>query len=65
VSIVGVYPTDYDNFPLGQIFDKGLTVRAGQALAQRYVPDILREIGLGRLVADEIHHPPAPPERDG
>ena len=54
VSIVGVYPTDYDNFPLGQIFDKGLTVRAGQALAQRYVGEILGEIEAGRLVADDI-----------
>lgn len=54
VSILGVYASDYDNFPLGQIFDKGLTIRAGQALAQVYVPEILRLIEEGQLQADDI-----------
>lgn len=34
VTILGVYGTPMDNFPIAQIFDKGLTIRAGQALVQ-------------------------------
>jgi S-(hydroxymethyl)glutathione dehydrogenase / alcohol dehydrogenase len=54
VSVVGVYATGYDNFPLGQIFDKGLNLRTGQALAQNYADDILRCIQEGKLKADDI-----------
>ncbi len=36
VSILGVYGMPYDNFPIGQIFDKGLTIRCGQAPVHRY-----------------------------
>ncbi len=31
VSVLGVYPTTYDNFPVGQFFDKGITLKGGQA----------------------------------
>jgi S-(hydroxymethyl)glutathione dehydrogenase / alcohol dehydrogenase len=54
VSIVGVYAADYDNFPVGQLLDKGLSLWAGQALAHNYVDEILRHIQEGRLVADDI-----------
>jgi S-(hydroxymethyl)glutathione dehydrogenase/alcohol dehydrogenase len=37
ISVVEVYGIAYDNFPLGQIFDKGLTLRFGQAPAQKYI----------------------------
>ncbi len=37
VSILGVYGMPYDNFPIGQIFDKGLTIRCGQAQVHRYI----------------------------
>ncbi|RYF92348.1 MAG: glutathione-dependent formaldehyde dehydrogenase, partial [Chitinophagaceae bacterium] len=30
VSVLGVYPTTYDNFPIGQFFDKGITLVGGQ-----------------------------------
>ena len=32
---MGVYATTYDNFPLGQMFDKAVTLRLGQALEHR------------------------------
>ncbi|MCE2982151.1 MAG: glutathione-dependent formaldehyde dehydrogenase [Parachlamydia sp.] len=37
ISIVGVYATSYHRFPLGQLFDKGITLRMGQGLVQRYI----------------------------
>ena len=54
VSILGVYATDYDNFPLGQLFDKGITLKMGQALAHNYVDELLEHIQSGRLKADDI-----------
>ena len=39
VTVVGVYGMPYDNFPLGQIFDKGITLRFGQAPAQKYIDE--------------------------
>lgn len=54
VSVVGVYAGDYSDFPLGQWFDKGITLRGGQAWAQNYEEDILKEIQSGRLVANDI-----------
>ena len=32
--LTDIFPTTYDNFPLGQIFDKGVIVKAGQAPVQ-------------------------------
>jgi threonine dehydrogenase-like Zn-dependent dehydrogenase len=35
VTVTGVYSVPYDNFPLGQIFDKGIKMRFGQSTPQR------------------------------
>jgi len=29
VSVLGVYPTTYHNFPIGQFFDKGIILKGG------------------------------------
>lgn len=54
LSVVGVYAGDYDNFPLGQMLDKGISLWIGQALAHNYVDEILDHIRAGRLAADDI-----------
>jgi S-(hydroxymethyl)glutathione dehydrogenase / alcohol dehydrogenase len=54
VSVVGVYGTTYDNFPLGQMFDKGLAVRGGQAVVQSVIDELLQLIESGKLVTDDI-----------
>jgi S-(hydroxymethyl)glutathione dehydrogenase/alcohol dehydrogenase len=54
VSVVGVYGTTYDNFPLGQMFDKGLAVRGGQATVQSVIDELLQLIESGKLVTDDI-----------
>lgn len=54
VSLLGVYGTTYDNFPLGQMFDKGLRVHAGQAPVQTYIDELLEMVKNGKVVADDI-----------
>ncbi|KYF51086.1 zinc-dependent alcohol dehydrogenase [Sorangium sp. So ce854] len=54
VPVVGVYGVPYDNFPLGQLFDKGLRLRAGQAPAHNFVDQIIKHIQEGHLRADDI-----------
>jgi alcohol dehydrogenase len=50
----------YDNFPLGQIFDKGITMRFGQAPVQRYIDELIEFVQQGQIVLDDIisHHLP-------
>lgn len=54
ISVLGVYGTTFDNFPLGQFFDKGLTIRAGQAPAHKYIDELLRYVVEGKVVLDDI-----------
>ncbi|HVM44798.1 MAG TPA: zinc-dependent alcohol dehydrogenase [Candidatus Thermoplasmatota archaeon] len=54
VSIVGVYATPFDNFPLGQFFDKGLNMRGGQANVHEVVDDLMGLVRDGKLRADDI-----------
>jgi threonine dehydrogenase-like Zn-dependent dehydrogenase len=54
VSILGVYATSYDNFPLGQWFDKGLRVQTGQALPHVYIDELLKLVETGKLRPDDI-----------
>ena len=54
VSILGVYGYPYDNFPLHQIFDKGISVRAGQAPAHAYIDELAKWVEEGKLKADDI-----------
>ena len=41
VSIIGVYGGQTDPLPMMDIFDKGLSLRMGQAHVKRWIPDIL------------------------
>jgi S-(hydroxymethyl)glutathione dehydrogenase / alcohol dehydrogenase len=54
VSIMGVYATKYDNFPLGQWLDKGLRVQSGQATVHNYIDELMDMIVAGKLVASDI-----------
>ena len=54
VSIVGVYAVPYDNFPLGQFFDKGLQMKGGQANVHEVIDDLLGMVKDGRLRGDDI-----------
>ncbi|AHM60777.1 zinc-type alcohol dehydrogenase [Flammeovirgaceae bacterium 311] len=54
VSIVGVYGSYYNNFPLGQAFDKGLTMRMGQAPVQAYIEKLIALVEEGKVTLDDI-----------
>lgn len=54
VSVVGVYGMPYDNFPVGQIFDKGLHLHFGQATVQPVIDELIRWVEDGRIVLDDI-----------
>ena len=54
VTVVGVYGVPYDNFPLGQIFDKGITMRFGQSTPQRDIDELIGWVEQGKVQLDDI-----------
>lgn len=54
LSVMGIYTTEYDNFPLGQLMDKGVEMWAGQAPVQNYIDQLLQLIESGKVVTDDI-----------
>jgi threonine dehydrogenase-like Zn-dependent dehydrogenase len=49
VSVAGVYGGFVDKFPMGAVFNKGLTLRAGQTHVQRYMKPLLERIQRGEI----------------
>lgn len=60
LSIPGVYGGFADKFPLGQLMEKGLTVKSGQTHVQRYTGDLLSKIRDGKFDTVSLisHHAP-------
>lgn len=54
VTVTGVYGVPYDNFPLGQIFDKGIKMRFGQSTPQRDIDELLTWVEEGKIKLDDI-----------
>jgi S-(hydroxymethyl)glutathione dehydrogenase / alcohol dehydrogenase len=54
VTVVGVYGTPYNNFPLHQWFDKGIKLIGGQAWVQRYIDHLITLLQEGKVVLDDI-----------
>lgn len=54
VTVTGVYGVSYDNFPLGQIFDKGIRMRLGQSTPQRDIDELLTWVEAGKIKLDDI-----------
>jgi threonine dehydrogenase-like Zn-dependent dehydrogenase len=54
VTATGVYGVPYDNFPLGQIFDKGLKMRFGQSTPQRDIDELLGWVQQRKVRLDDI-----------
>jgi S-(hydroxymethyl)glutathione dehydrogenase/alcohol dehydrogenase len=54
VSVVGVYASPYDNFPIHRIFDKGLIMQFGQAQAHVYIDQCFEYVKKGKVVLDDI-----------
>ena len=49
VSVIGVYSGFIDHFPMGTVMNRALTIRAGQAPVQRYLPMLLERIERGEI----------------
>ncbi len=54
VTVVGVYGTPYDNFPLHQWFDKGIKLRGGQSWVHNYIDHLLELVQSGKVTLDDI-----------
>lgn len=54
ISIVGVYGVPYDNFPLGQLFDKGVALRMGQAPVHNIIDSLMTMVSSGALKLDDV-----------
>lgn len=54
VSILGVYGSPYDNFPLFRIFDKGITIKQGQAPVLNYIDHLIMLVREEKVVLDDI-----------
>lgn len=54
ISTMGVYATSADNFPWGQIFDKGLSLRQGQAPVHNYIDELIEIVEAGEIQLDDV-----------
>lgn len=54
VSVVGVYGSPSDNFPIGRVFDKGITIRSGQSFVHKNIDYLLDLVVQGKVVLDDI-----------
>ena len=54
VTVLGVYATPFDNFPISQFFDKGITLRGGQAPAHKHIDTLLQYVVDGKVKLDDI-----------
>jgi alcohol dehydrogenase len=54
VSIVGVYGSPYDNFPVHRMFDKGITIKQGQAPVLNYIDHLIELVTQEKVVLDDI-----------
>lgn len=63
ISVVGVYGTTYDNFPLGQIFDKGIRMISGQAPVQAHFDHLMKLVQDKKVILEDIISHKFPLER--
>jgi S-(hydroxymethyl)glutathione dehydrogenase/alcohol dehydrogenase len=54
VTVVGVYGTPYDNFPVHQMFDKGLTIKQGQAPVLNHIDKLIELVKEEKVILDDI-----------
>lgn len=54
VSIVGVYGSPYDNYPLFRMFDKGITIKQGQAPVLNYIDKLIELVKDEKVILDDI-----------
>lgn len=54
VSIMGVYGSPYNMFPVYQMFDKGLTIKQGQAPVLNYIDHLMELVSTEKVTLNDI-----------
>jgi threonine dehydrogenase-like Zn-dependent dehydrogenase len=54
VSIVGVYGPTWNLVPIGNVLNKGITIRANQASVKRLLPKLIDHVMAGRLSPKDL-----------
>lgn len=54
LQLTGVYGSLYNMFPLGNLFERNINLRMGQAPVIHYMPELFRKITAGELDPTEI-----------
>lgn len=54
VSVVGVYGPTFNLVPIGNVLNKGLTIRANQCSVKRHLPRLFEHVQTGRLSPKDI-----------
>jgi threonine dehydrogenase-like Zn-dependent dehydrogenase len=54
VFVLGVFSGLVDKFPLGQVMNKGLTLRSGQMHGERYIPMLLDRMARGEIKSGHL-----------
>ena len=54
VTVPGVYSSLFDNFPIHQFLDKGITLRGGQAPAHKHIDKLMQHASNGDVVLNDI-----------
>ncbi len=49
IALIGVYPPELQSFPIGQAFNKNLTLRMGNCNHRRYVPELVELVRVGAV----------------
>jgi threonine dehydrogenase-like Zn-dependent dehydrogenase len=60
VFVAGVFTGLVDKFPLGALFNKGLTLRGAQQHGERYIPMLLERMARGELKTAHLATHPMP-----
>jgi len=54
MQLTGVYGSSYNMFPLGNLFERNINLRMGQAPVIHYMPELFRKITAGEFDPTEI-----------
>lgn len=54
IQLVGVYGARYNQFPLGDLFSRNITLKMGQAPVIHYIPELYNMIQTGKIDPSEI-----------
>ena len=54
VYVLGLYPYLYDNFPVGQFFDKGIIMKGGQAPTHKHIDKLMGFVADGKVTLNDV-----------